>query len=288
MAKKIKLTPQGQTVKGALTAYLTPKLAADGKIKVGELNSILKKITPGRYATQVNGIVGTVNEQFGKRLVADANLEDLPEILEALKAAEEGEDDPDEESEESELEDTKMSKDDDDDADAYDADEEPGVKLVKMLTSAKYGIPPEDLDIMNGLITAMCKPTADEDDDAAFPAKKPEAAMPKPELTPQALDAALVKSKKEVEASIGAKFSAAADVKPVVGEIDALAFDSADAIYKLALDAKSVDISSAPTSAYKAMFKLCMTRSEVKPSVTVDATGVAALHVKYPNAPKVN
>ncbi len=63
---------------------------------------------------------------------------------------------------------------------------------------------------------------------------------------------------KNIEASVMANVKkltqAANDVRPVVGEIDALSFDSADKIYGEALKLKGVDISKHPESSYHGMF----------------------------------
>jgi hypothetical protein len=89
MGKKFRqLTGQGQTVKGALAFYLAPKMAEDMRLKAGELDRVLKSITPTRYEAQINGIVGTIKEQFGSRLAMDENIDDLPELLATLIPAE--------------------------------------------------------------------------------------------------------------------------------------------------------------------------------------------------------
>lgn len=60
-----------------------------------------------------------------------------------------------------------------------------------------------------------------------------------------------------ISANMKAKYKAAQDCAPLVGSIvDPFAYDSADAIYKLALDAKGVDTSKHPVSAYKSMVSM--------------------------------
>ena len=85
MGKKFRqLTGQGQTVKGALAFYLAPKMAEDQRLKPGELDRVLKSVTPSRYEKQINGIVGTIKEQFGERLAMDESIDDLPDLLATL------------------------------------------------------------------------------------------------------------------------------------------------------------------------------------------------------------
>ena len=89
MGKKIfKLSGQGQTVKGALAFYLAPKMAEDQRLKPGELDSLVKSITPTRYERQIDGIVGTVKERFGSRLAQDEKLDDLHDLLAVLLPSE--------------------------------------------------------------------------------------------------------------------------------------------------------------------------------------------------------
>ena len=73
-----------------------------------------------------------------------------------------------------------------------------------------------------------------------------------------AMDAALHSASARAEAKVVAKFralSAAAEaVRPVLGSIDPLAFDSADGIYGAALRKMGIDTSKHPRAAWKSMF----------------------------------
>ena len=84
MAMNRKLTPRGHAVKGALAAYLRPKLAADAALKTaGTITALLKELPEGKTAT----IAGAVHAAAGKQLAKDASLDkdDLVDLLESLE-----------------------------------------------------------------------------------------------------------------------------------------------------------------------------------------------------------
>ena len=75
-----------------------------------------------------------------------------------------------------------------------------------------------------------------------------------------AMDAALRAASTRAEAKVVAKFralsAAASAVRPVLGDIDPLAFDSADSIYGAALKAQGVDIRRHPRAAWRSIFEV--------------------------------
>jgi len=77
------------------------------------------------------------------------------------------------------------------------------------------------------------------------------------------------------------------DVHHVVGDI--VAQDSAEAVYKLALDAKGVDLTGVDKSAYRALFKAVCTVGETsKPKLAQDsAVSSGAFAELFPSAAKV-
>ena len=322
MANKTrKITTQGQTVKGALAAYVAPKLAADKAIKPGELDALLKSIKPGAYDKQIPLIASAVKTTFGKRLAQDLDLEDLPDILEALKNASEEEE---EEGEEMDGEDKFKAKDEDDedvsgDDDDDDGDSEhdveteeegeaeggeeepgeseshPGIKLMKMLSG--YDIPSEDLEQMNGLITALSKGEGGSVKDKSVKDEFPEgAAKPfekkggkkEPEaeaITKPAMDAALKAHEKATRENLSALFAAAEAVAPIIGKVDTLAFDSADAIYALALKEVGVPTEGVHPSAYKTLLQFANTRKPERVMVAADAVAADEFEKRYTTIP---
>lgn len=114
-----------------------------------------------------------------------------------------------------------------------------------------------------------------------------EEAKKDPGVTQSAMDAALAEIKKATTAELAARFQAAKDVQPIIGDVDALAADSAEAIYKLALDSKKVDTSGVHPSAYRALLKALPAVAEpshAADSLTVDAASVADFATRYPHA----
>ena len=89
-----------------------------------------------------------------------------------------------------------------------------------------------------------------------------------------AMDAALRSASSRAEAKVVAKFralSAAAEaVRPVLGSIDPLAFDSADGIYGAALRKMGIDTAKHPRAAWKSMFSIA--RQQATASMAQDAS----------------
>jgi hypothetical protein len=121
----------------------------------------------------------------------------------------------------------------------------------------------DDEDI-NKALDAMDDPELagdEDDDDDDEDAKKKKAAMDAPPdvkgapepPTKAAMDAAIADKVAEARRSIDALYTARAEVLPVVGQV---ALDSAEEVYKFALDKQGVDIAGVHPSAYRAMFSM--------------------------------
>lgn len=88
----------------------------------------------------------------------------------------------------------------------------------------------------------------------------------------KAMDAANIEA--IVTAKIQEKVKAAEDVRPVIGKIDGLSFDSAEEIYGHALKAKNVDISKHDPSSYKSMFSMYRSHGQKeKKKIAFDSKG---------------
>lgn len=293
MARKI--TKQGQAVKGALAAYVAPRLATDQAIKPGEIDKLILSQNPAdNFTTQIPKIVSAAKETFKGRLAADTDLDDLPEILEALREAEE-EDGYGEE----ELEDGKPKSVTGDEEEDLSMDENPGVKLMEML--GKCNIPPDQLEQMNALITALGKGKEEGMKDEALPGKpgvevgaevgaKPKDKEKTNFVSKPAMDAALAAQDQKTRSNLAELFAAAEDVKPVLGRIDALAFDAAPSVYKLALDQhfKDVKLEGVHPSAYKALFQLAQSKAAVSDQpapLALDQKEVESFEKRYTTIP---
>lgn len=282
MARKI--SKLGTAVKGALAACLSPRIAADKAIKPGEIDQLLLSIPRGKYKTQIPLIADSVKKTFGPRLAQDANVDDLAALLEALGDEDDypGDAEPaafggKETNAEEELEKGKKPE-------GVAGDDDPGSKLIEMIS--KYDIPADDLEQITALIAQLGKGAAaatdeDIDDDPTKP-KKPE---DKP-VTKGAMDAALARNSVAERKRLAAIFSAAEDVAPVLGKIDTLAFDSADAILKLALDHLGVPTEGVHPSAYRTLFKMKMSEQPTAPAtVLADQKSVEDFEKRYTHIP---
>ena len=298
MARKI--TKLGHAVKGALGVYLAPRLAADGALNPGELTALLKSIPQGPFNTQVPLISDAVKKTFKGRLAADADVEDLADLLEALG----GEPDEDDEGEEGLEDGSPKGAKDDDGEEGIASDDGPGEKLMEML--GQYNIPASDLETINQLITQLSQPEAE---DAFLPkGKKPAIGKPavsaapanaapmkevpsmKPAMDRKTVDeivnAAVLADRKNTQAHLASLYDAASQVKPFVGEINVLAFDSADAIYKLALDAHSIETKGVHPSAYRQLLQLIGAgRQTSAPTLAADTAAVQDFEKQYTHIP---
>jgi hypothetical protein len=113
-----------------------------------------------------------------------------------------------------------------------------------------------------------------------------------------AMDQAILKAKNETKLEVTKQLRDIAEaekiVKPFIGEV--LAQDSAEAVYRLALDHHEVDLEGVPPSAYKAMVKMLplpgaeKSRSSDKQVMAKDSKNAAGVSFKdrYPTAGKVH
>lgn len=164
--------------------------------------------------------------------------------------------------------------------------------LIKPKLAADMELSPAELSaVVDGAVELQG--AADEDDeededkkpkpagasDAEEPPKKPEDGAPKP-----AMDAATVRA--EAMREFQAIRQAERDVHPLVGEVAAM--DSAEAVYKFALDARGVDTKGMPASAYRHVLLNLPKPGAEAPARTVslaaDAAGVSDFAKRFPTA----
>lgn len=114
------------------------------------------------------------------------------------------------------------------------------------------------------------KKAADEEE-----AKKKAADEDKEKSDDKAMDEKIQLAKDEAIAEVTAKHKAmseaAADVRPIIGNIDALSFDSAEAIYGKALDLQKVPTKGFDPSSYKGMFSVLKANRTAKTPMAMDA-----------------
>lgn len=111
-------------------------------------------------------------------------------------------------------------------------------------------------------------------------------------MSPDEVKKLVMDAKEEATQEITAKHkaltAAAKDVKPVVGNLDALSFDSPDDLYKKALDLQGIKTDDFEPSAYRGMFavlkankssKVAMAHDEKKPELTGAFSGLKNVNI---------
>ena len=115
-----------------------------------------------------------------------------------------------------------------------------------------------------------------------------------PKVNQQAMDAAIRKAKEEAKNETIKKMrdiqQAEKDVLPLIGVV--MAQDSAEAVYRLALDHFEVDLEGVPPAAYKAMVKLLPKPGEERQintgkKMAHDAKNVLDFNTRFPSAAKI-
>ncbi|KAG1171131.1 hypothetical protein G6F35_017120 [Rhizopus arrhizus] len=105
------------------------------------------------------------------------------------------------------------------------------------------------------------------------------------------MDAALAKATKEGENAAVARMTAIRtaeqECRPIIGDI--IAQDSAESVYKMALDAKGIDLTDTPPSAYRALVKLALTQEQTPktPRLAQDSAAHKGFSDRYPTASHV-
>lgn len=295
------LSRKAQVVRGALAAYLAPKLAADQQV---DLKSVVLGTTALNYASAKQVIAARLQSATQGKLAKDANLKDVHGLLDRLdgEGADETDDTP------RDLRTGELDPEQDTDNPAVDADNMICEKICKMLEGK---VPPEVI----AEVRKLCEePAADWDDmddtmpsDADLEGKSPEDQMKmmreardrmmkdkaaKDKIvkvhgykrnigeakdkkardaagmetaTEEMKKAAEAKDKKAMDAALAvvaentrrstiAQMREIAEaekvVAPYIGPV-AIAQDSAEATYRLALDTMKVDVTGVHPSAYK-------------------------------------
>lgn len=281
MTKSV-LSRKAAVLKGGVMAYLQPKLAMDAKggTTAVDVTPILAKVTAGNFKSLKGQIASGIKAACEGKLAADAKLDDLPAFLGAFDAEEPMEADDED------KDDKDKAEDEDDDKKKEAAKDE----FLKGKLSA------EDKAAFDAMCGKDADPDAEKDKDAAKDkAAKDAAPALKPEgVSKPAMDAAIAKTAKETEDRVTARFKSIREaeqaVQPYVGTL-AMAFDSAPAVYKHALEAMEVDIAGVPEAAYPAMLKMVpVPGSQPKrrdDGLAMDAAAVGSFETLYPDAKRI-
>jgi hypothetical protein len=308
-------------VQGALAVYLAPKWSKDAKVKLAmdakpiDLGSLLTTVSAKSFKKDIPKIAAAVTKAVKPFLAQDADLEDLGKALDALK--------PEDIKEGNDLDPSSglpMVKKDDDDMleDDVSSDADPMAMVMQFL---KGKIVDEDL----AKVAEMCKAGAadGEDPDKKKPkpfAKDGEEEDGKPKAKDKdmakdkddekvskkemegAMDAALKKNSREVEARTVKRIQGISDAKakvaPLVGELT-MAFDSADGVFEHALKACGIEedaLKDVTSASYPLLIdqqialKAATSKGRVRVgegSMAMDSKSGAGFSKRYPNASKI-
>ncbi|CUJ80781.1 DUF2213 domain-containing protein [Achromobacter sp. 2789STDY5608628] len=259
---KMKLTKTAAVVAGALGAHIRPRLAQDAAL--GDLTPFLKGVSRKSLKSEVPRIVRAMQNHFKGKLAHDADLEDLKEVIEVFT-------DPAV---------APIGEDEDDDTPEPVAQDDELMGKIREMLGEKLG-PEEAARVM----AALGEPAAAKDEPPPTPGTPPAP------VTKQAMDQALAKAQKAGEEGAIARMTAIRtaeqECRPILGEI--VAQDSAEAVYKMALDAKGIDLTDTPPSAYRALVKMALTQDQAPqtPRVAMDSAAQKSFRDRFPHIPKV-
>jgi hypothetical protein len=275
---KKKLNPRAIATRGALLAHIRPKLAADQQLKINDLNALISTITAKDFKTQKVKLAEDVKKFFKTRLAQDADLDDIMDLLDNLEDGE-GE----------ELEDgaegvnkgiqkgapNEISGLDDDDG-AEDGDE-PGKALLALLQA--QNLPDDVLTQVAALLDQLSAPKAAD----AFPPKKGEPVKPTaaPAIGKPAMDAAIRAAEQATITRMNGIRRAEEKVEPLLGKIQPM--ESAEAIYKLALDTHHVETTNIHPSALEPLVDMLLAHhdSQEPALVAMDGAGADSYEKKF-------
>ena len=261
MAKKHTLA--GATAFGALMTYLHPKMATDAKV---DLSPALAGLTKKNFGSKKAKIATDIKGIMAGKLATDASIEDVAEVLEAIAPM--LTDEPDE---------PPVTSDDDDAA-------------LKASLKAK-GYSDEEIEkICAKEMPIAAADETDEDKAKRLAAEKGamDAAIKKATtgmVTQTAMDAAIKVATDAVRKTANDVAEAKEAVTARVGQIK-VACDSADDVYRAALDVLKVDTSELPVGAAKAVFHAIPAVAPAKRPLApaMDAAAIKGFDERYPAA----
>jgi hypothetical protein len=228
------LSKKAAFAKGVLLAVLKPQFAADA---MPDLDTILSGVGKKNWQKKKPGIVAAIQSKMAK----DADIESLVELLDSLDNVAPSN--------------TDLGVDSDDEGDGDKAIEE-------VLASLRGKISDEDLKVVEEKIRAMATPVAHlapaagaEDTPPPFEGKPAVGKGPEEApVTKEAMDAAIKLAEDAAIARVNAIHDARKVVAPFVGEL-ALAYDSAEAVYKAALKTLGIATKGIHPDAYRSILE---------------------------------
>lgn len=314
------LSRKGEAIKGALVAHVAPLLAADKKLKAGEIDTIILACDAAPYKKQRPIITKAFVEAFQPRMAKDdLDPDTVKELLLALAQGSQPSDDDGMGDEPEDGDDSAVEVEPDGTGGgaagnpqegAQATPEDHGKALSGLIAKAGSGLSPEEMEEGNRHIQALGskpavqkpKPPVAAATSAAAPAavatdkfppkeKKMEPEVKPDFLTKPAMDAALAAERKNTMTEMGQRFEAAKLVRPIVGEVNPMLFDSAEAILRAALDHAGVATKDVHASALKTIVEMHLKDAAKKDRggrlPAMDGAAAKSFAEKYPNAPKL-
>ena len=253
--KYMKLDRKGVAIRAALGAYLKPRLAQDASP-----SAFLTSLLASHNKKPANTIAHKIITEYKGRLAADMEIqpEELVEIIEASEQTVE----PDEE--------VKVTGDGDNEA------------IISLLREA--GVSEEVI----AKIAASLAPAAamDEDTDDDKKDDKEKDKVDKPAMDAAIRLAADAATKKAAE-NFRAVREAEQAVRPLIGDV--VAMDSAEDVYRTALEQSGVDINGVHPSAFPSLVKMAISQKEnSRPApLAQDSASISDFEKAFPTAGKL-
>jgi len=252
VTKNMKLTRAQVAVRAALSTYLKPRLAMDAA------HADLTKLV-GSYKKPAT-LAKAVVRKYGNQLAQDMEIE--PEELAELMEAVEEEVKPEEEikvEEETTFDDDNVSE----SLRAMLEGKVPDELLVKLLECLEEPIGDDELTPEE----KEAKEKAEKEK-----AEKEKAASEKSGAPAMDANAIKLQARTEAQSHFRSLNEAGRKVRELIGEVDVMAFDSAEDIYGHALKQKGVKIGQYEKSSYKGMVDmLAANKPSLAPAPTFDA-----------------
>ncbi|KVH51185.1 DUF2213 domain-containing protein [Burkholderia diffusa] len=285
------LSRKAALVKGALLAHLKPKLAADA-----QLNPILAALTSANWPTSKAALVAALKP----KLASDADVESLVSLLDSLEGEDPGED-------EDKPVVAPLAAPNGADAGPVDA----------ILSALRGKLSDDDLAEIEPMLRGLKLAGDEEEDDPAEDTPPPTPGTPAPPaastvtkdsdvVSRPAMDAALAQVRKDARTAMDAamrdvvkqaakdaedaairRMRAVADaesfVMPWVGRL-AIAQDSAEAVYRAALDTLGIHLDGIHPSAFRAILEAQPKPGTARPRVALDAAAQKGFAERFPHA----
>ncbi|MEX3614245.1 MAG: DUF2213 domain-containing protein [Burkholderia gladioli] len=261
-------------VAGALHAYLFPKLAQDAQI--GDIGELVRGVKAATWTKDKERVAKSVERHMKEKLAQDADLADLPALLDAFDNTGKTDD---------------VLADDDNELD----DEQPVAQddVAEKLRGLLRG--KLDDSVIDEICAALSPGAADEPpafEDKPIVGGGKDGEKDKEDSVPKtAMDAAISKAKRDTESATIARMNAIRvaenEVRPLIGDVAAM--DSAESVYKMALDSAEVDVTGVDPSAYRAMTRMLVKQSAAPktPSIAMDSAARKSFTERYPHAANI-